>query len=116
MVRYLGYSAVGQVAVRPEERLEVAGPRCDAAAAELPLRYQLLAQLRVVVELLGHLFGRQPDALLVVLALHEDVEGLVRARDDALAVLEVVLRVSEAPPLLLGVDRVRVWVVAAEVL
>lgn len=72
--RYLGYSAVGEVAVRPEERLEIAWPRGDTAAAELPLRYQLLAQYRVMIEFLRHLLGCQFDTLLVVLSLHEDVE------------------------------------------
>lgn len=108
--------AIRQVAIGLQERLQVPRPGRDSPAAELPLRDELLTKHRVVPQLVCHLRRRELHRLLVVLTLHEHIEALIRPADDALAVLEVVVWVAESLPLILRIPRVRVRVVAAEVL
>jgi hypothetical protein len=114
MVRNSCRWAISEVAVRLQERLQVPRAWRDTTAPKLPLRDEFVAELRSVVQFLGHLRSRVRHTFFVVFALHEDVERLVRLGDDLLPMLEVVVRVLEALPVFVRVSWIGVGIISAQ--
>jgi hypothetical protein len=103
-----GYWAVIQVTVWQSKGFKIARSRGNAPTANFPFRNQLLAEFRVMVELLGHLLGTKADRSFVILALDEQSECLVRSGDDGFAIFFMGLGVSEALLLFFRVGRIGV--------
>lgn len=116
MSRDLGGRAVGQMAIRSQKRFKIAGTWSDPTTSQLPLRYELLAEVWVMVQLLRHLRCGCSHTFLVVLPFDEDVERLVCLGDDLFAMLEVSLRVMKAPFVVLRVPGIRIGVVSSQML
>lgn len=85
------------------------------SASEFPLRYQLLAQLLVVVEFLGHLLNRKSGVVPIRLAVFDKhTECFVDATLHSFPIFFESLRITEILLILSAIYRVVARVIATD--